>query len=122
MAPAGFIGPSLPTTSDSQWLHEIKHAAPYDCSGQISPHPWLLQRAERPRLLERAARAQNERVGADRTDDLQADRKTRARQSAGNGGRIARTDWQPSQIPLRLGSNEQTFSVNKQNPGRDRAD
>ena len=79
-------------------------------SRQNSPHPRLLQRAERPRLLERAARAQDERVRADRADDLQADRKTRARQAAGNGGRMAGTDWQPSQAPLRLGSNEQTLA------------
>jgi hypothetical protein len=79
-------------------------------SRQNSPHPWLLQRPERPRLLERAARAQDELVRADRADDLQADRKTRARQAAGNGGRMAGTDWQPSQAPLRPGSNEQTLA------------
>lgn len=39
---------------------------------QTSPHPRLLQRTERTRLLERAARAQDERVRADRADDLQA--------------------------------------------------
>jgi hypothetical protein len=83
---------------------------PKRLAGQNLLHPRFHQRAERPRLLERAARAQDERVGADRADDLQADRKTRARQAAGNGGRMAGTDWQPSQAPLRPGSNEQTLA------------
>src|SRR5262249_40051991 len=61
------------------------------------------QRAKRSRLLESPACAQNKRVRTDRTDDLQADGKSLARQAAGNGSGwlLRQVEWIRERRPIR---------------------
>src|SRR5437588_12735965 len=69
--------------SESYIAHFAQHFASLALLRSSSPR--RLQGAEWPRLLEGAAGAQNEIVGADCADNLQADGEARARQAAGDG-------------------------------------